>query len=127
MIQAIIESGRAEFALDAVKEVIGSVDDKTKKEYKSYAKKLPSLVLTNGLAATVAFACEKGGAWDLLVKNISCWLVKKKFFADKDGLKEYLCSLYSDDYRIVTNEVLSLFEWVRRFASGMIEGEATND
>jgi CRISPR-associated protein Cmr5 len=118
--QAVIESGRAEFALDAVKDV---KDTKNAKEYKSYARKFPSLVLTNGLAAAVAFAVDKGGAYTLLYNNISDWLEKKGFFAG-EKLEDYVCSLNSDEYRVVTNEVLALFEWLRRFASGLIEGEA---
>jgi len=123
--QAVIESGRAEYALNAVKDVIRDEKNKTSKtkEYKSYVKKFPSLVLSNGLAASVAFIKEKGGAYDLVYGHITGWLKKNGFFADKT-LEDYVCSLKSDEYRVVTNEVLALFEWLRRFASGLIEGEA---
>jgi CRISPR-associated protein Cmr5 len=124
MKQAVIESGRAEFALNRVKSMVKNPNDKTKKEYKSYAKRFPSLVLSNGLAATVAFALEKGGAWEDLYKDVSEWLIKNGYFASPTRLEEYVCSLNSDEYRAVTKEVLSLFEWLRRFASGLIEGEA---
>lgn len=131
--QAVIESGRAEFALHAVQNVVNSANERTKDDYKSYAKKFPSLVLANGLAAAIAFVCEKktgNEAWGSIYTNISEWLIEKKYFTstvDKSvTLEKYVCSLTSDEYRIVTNEVLLLFEWLRRFAAGMIEGEATN-
>jgi CRISPR-associated protein Cmr5 len=123
--QPEIESGRAKFALDEVKRVNGMDDAGIKKNYKSYAKKYPSLVLSNGLAATVAFALDKGGAWGVLNDNVSGWLNKRKLLPQNAELAEYICSLNSDEYRVITNEVLSLFEWLRRFASGIVEAEET--
>ncbi|MDR1690074.1 MAG: type III-B CRISPR module-associated protein Cmr5 [Clostridiales bacterium] len=121
--QNVIESGRAEFALSEVKKVKNDtqIKDDEKRNYKSYAKKYPSLILSNGLAATVVFALEKGGAWEILNRNVADWLVIRELLPEKKPLEEYICSLNSDRYRIVTNEVLSLFEWLRRFASGIIE------
>lgn len=123
MKQAVIENVRAEFALNAVKNIVKTSNDKTKKDYKSYARKFPSLVLSNGLTATVAFALEKGGAWSNLCDNISDWLIKNDYPVKPTKLHEYVCTLNSDEYRLVTNEVLLLFKWLRRFASGLIEGE----
>jgi CRISPR-associated protein Cmr5 len=81
------------------------------------------------------FACEKReGAWGVIYKNVSDWLEKSGEYSDwlkKNGnlsettaLVKYICSLESEGYRIETNEVLLLFKWIRRFASGLIEGEA---
>lgn len=168
--QAVIESGRAEEALKAVKKVIADYPydagkDKAElteqerknmqiqKEYKSYARKFSPLVLTNGLAAAIAFANEKGRgndkgkdndkdndkgkdngkgkdndngskAWSRIYTNISDWLIQNNYFEKPNDLLEYVCSLDSDNYRLVTGEVLALFGWLRRFAGGLIEGEA---
>ena len=130
MEQSVIESGRAEFALKAVTSVVKEENDKTKKEYRSYVRSFPSLVLSNGLAAAVAFAREKGSTnktYMLIYCNISEWLASNKNlidFTEKTNLDEYICSLDSDSYRIVSNEVLSLFKWLKRFASGQIAGES---
>ena len=121
--RAVIESGRAEFALNTVKGIVNKENDKTKKEFKSYVRKFPSLILTNGLAAAVAFAVDKGGSYTLIYDIISKWLKDKGFFDNPATLVEYICSLDSDMYRVATNEVLSLFEWLKRFATGMIEGD----
>lgn len=126
MKQAVIERGRAEFALNAVKRVAETADARTKKEYKSYARKFPSLVLSNGLAAAVAFAMEKSAksdAWRSIYENITAWLTKNGYFSKQTALESYVCALDSDTYRMVMNEVLALFGWLRRFASGLIEGE----
>jgi CRISPR-associated protein Cmr5 len=125
MNQAAIESGRAEFALNAVKSVISSSNPKTQKEYKAYAKKFPTLVLVNGLAASLAFCLDKGGAYEIISKNVSSWL-KNDNNPNKyefDELNNFICTRNSDEYRVITNEVLRLFEWIKRFSSGMIEGD----
>ena len=127
-----IESGRAEFALKAVKDI---QDNNVAKNYKSYAKKFPALVLSNGLAAAVVFVFEKSKgesnekkAYRLIYNHISGWLTEKNFFnGNEKELHEYVCSLNSDTYRVVTNEILALFEWFKRFASGLIEGEADSN
>ena len=123
MLQAIIENGRADYALNAVKIIVNDKDDKTKKEYKSYVKKLPALVLSNGLAAAVAFMAEKGGSYMLIHDNVNDWLIKNAFYTDIK-LCEYVSSLDSVNYRVVTNEVLALTKWLKMFAGGLIEGEA---
>ena len=130
MKQAVIENGRARFALEAVNHFVNVTakdNDKTKKEYKSYARKFPALVMSNGLAATLAFAFEKGGAWSSLYDNLSDWLTGNGYFPKPEkheDLMKFVCSCDSDKYRLVTGEVLALFKWLRRFASGLIEGEA---
>ena len=129
MKQAIIESGRAEFALNKVKEV-KNCDKSVAKHYKSYVRNFSTLVLSNGLASTVAFVFEKSKgdgkekkAYKYIYDQVSSWLEQNNFLTGK-SLEEYVCSLNSDEYRVVTNEILSLFTWFKRFASGLIEGEA---
>ncbi|MCL2425309.1 MAG: type III-B CRISPR module-associated protein Cmr5 [Oscillospiraceae bacterium] len=118
-----IESGRAEFALKEVKRVVETNGVKLK-EYKSYCRKFPSMVQTNGIAASVAFMLDKGGTYDHLYDNINGWLKECKLLPEKTTLETYVCSLDSVQYRVVTKEVLALFNWIRRFASGLIEGDA---
>jgi CRISPR-associated protein Cmr5 len=119
-------------------------DDK----YKSYVKKIPMMILNNGLGATFAFIYSKQkkydnkknkkagerenpkNAYDLIYYQVDNWLQKsyiKKIKTDKNipdtYLMNWIVNLNSSEYRIVTNEVLALFNWLKRFADGMIEGE----
>ena len=50
----------------------------TKKDYKSYVKKIPMMVLTNGLGATFAFVYSKKDkdAYGLIYKQVDEWLQK---------------------------------------------------
>lgn len=125
-----IEQGRADFAFQCA--TIGSKSKKPK-EYKSYVKKTPMMIKTNGLGATIAFTMSKGkdgNTWDLIYKQISEWLKRTEnqyLINNQTGeLSEIVIKLDSGQYRAVTNEVLALFNWLRRFAEGLIEGEDEN-
>lgn len=102
------------------------------KEYKSYARKIPMLIKTNGLGATYAFVKSKGkdgNAYDLLYNQTAKWLEVSKcpFIKVSDDLVRDIIGLNSNAYRSVTNEIISLFTWLRRFAEGLIEGEDEQD
>jgi len=93
-------------------------NEKIKGDYKSYVKKIPMMILNNGLGATFAFIYSKkkeGNAYELIYNQIQKWLK-----ADKD-LVEWIIFQDSQEYRATTNEVLALFNWLKRFADGMIE------
>ena len=128
-----LEQGRAAFAYECA--VAGEKLDK-KKEYKSYVRKLPMLIKTNGLGAAIAFALAKGSkegkpddlrnAWGLLYVQIEKWLREdQKGLLDlqKIGLMEALAQAESSVYRAVTVEVLALLSWIKRFAEALIDGE----
>lgn len=132
-----LEQGRAKFAYDCA--LKASRIDKRSKEYKSYVKKVPMLIKTNGLGATFAFIKSKtktdtgkaGYAYQLIYDQTAQWLRKdeKKLLdlKEDDDLVEKLILLNSAEYRAITNEVLAFFKWLSRFADGMIEGDAENE
>jgi len=102
------------------KELCKKKNDKYKiaDDYKSYVKKIPMMILNNGLGATFAFIYSKkkeGNAYKLIYNQIQEWLK-----ANKD-LVEWIINQESQEYRATTNEVLALFNWLKRFADGMIE------
>jgi len=119
-----------------------SVPSKQQKEYKAYVKKIPMMILTNGLGATFAFVYSKKDkdAYGLIYKQIDEWLQKnyrtgqcdkntecykdeKESQCSKIDLVKWIICLNSPEYRAVTNELLALFNWLKRFADGMIEGD----
>jgi CRISPR-associated protein Cmr5 len=116
-----LENGRAEFAYKCVAEV------KTCSDYKSYVKKVPVLIQTNGLGNTLAYMVSKGKAYDLIYEHLTSWLSKEecgcKALPDHTDLLEFVVSQPSMVYRQVTTECLALLNWLRRLAEGMIEGE----
>lgn len=134
-----LEQGRANFAYKCAEVAKACKIDKRSKEYKSYVKKIPMLIKTNGLGATFAFVKSKskedieksGYAYKLIYDHTGQWLRKddKNLWGlnESDDLVEMIIKLDSPQYRATTNEVLSFFKWLSRFADGLIEGEAENE
>ncbi|MEY4935579.1 MAG: hypothetical protein RIS64_1938 [Bacteroidota bacterium] len=131
-----IEQGRAKTAYTFAED--GSKMDKTKrKEYKSYVKKLPMLIKTNGLGAALAFAFSKGSqngipqdnkAWGKLYKQLEGWMQadpKRLIEFEPNCFVSTLMETDSATYRAVTVEILALLNWMRRFVDALIEGEST--
>lgn len=121
-----IENGRAQFAYEQVQEAIGKFESKTQKEYKAYCRKIPMMIKTNGIGNTLAFMKSKGNkAYDLLYEQIHNWFKNHRTYIlnPHNDLVHDVIKQESQTYRAVTLEVLSLFNWLKRFADGLIEGE----
>jgi CRISPR-associated protein Cmr5 len=111
-----LERDRAKEAYKYVTEA--NDNENIRDDYKSYVKKIPMMILNNGLGATFAFIYSKkknSNAYEVIYNQIQEWLN-----ADKD-LVEWIINQDSQEYRATTNEVLALFNWLKRFADGMIE------
>ena len=127
-----IEQGRAKFAYKCVEEVLKT---NYKSDYKSYVKRVPMLIKTNGLGATYAFIFSKkdkesGAAYKKIYDDTVRWLNWENRglidLSEKDGEKgnelvKKIIELNSSEYRAVTIEILLFFEWLRRFAEVMIK------
>ena len=116
-----LEKKRAIFAYKCVEKA--NQDNGIKKEYKSYVKKIPMMILNNGLGATFAFIYSKkkeGNAYELIYQQTNEWLKKE----NKQDLVQWIIEQESQEYRATTNEVLALFNWLKRFADGMIEDKS---
>ncbi len=118
-----IENGRASFAFNCA----NSIPDNQKEEYKSHVKSFPMLVKTNGLGSAMAFLfakIEKDSTYELMLDHILKWIIENDHnnFSREDNFKsliQNIVDLNSSEYRFLTMEVLSFFEWLRRFADGL--------
>jgi CRISPR-associated protein Cmr5 len=123
-----LEQGRASFCYEKVIEAKNKLGDNAT-DYKSYVKKAPMLIKTNGLGAALAFMKAKGkdgNAWSLIYQQITEWIendTKALINTGGEDLVKTVVSLETPDYRALTNEVLALFNWLRRFAEGLIKGD----
>ncbi|MBN1800549.1 MAG: type III-B CRISPR module-associated protein Cmr5 [Candidatus Lokiarchaeota archaeon] len=122
-----VEQGRAKFAYERVSQAVKNNPDASwLSEYKSYLKKIPMYIKTNGLGATLAFIFSKKNkdAYSRIYGDCTEWIEKdpKKIFSlgGKD-LLEFVLNLESSDYRLLTNQIMSLIKWMARFADGLIE------
>jgi len=146
-----LEQGRAKFAYECAlegKKILKKVLIRTEwfedGNYKSYVERIPMWVKTNGLGSTFAFIKskrrkekkgEKPGekenpknAYDLIYEQTKQWLKKDEksllTINEGDDLVKKIILLESSVYRAITNEVLAFFNWLTRFAEGLIESEA---
>ncbi len=117
-----VEQGRAKFAYDCVQKVVQDKDTEWQKKYKSGAKKLPTLIQTNGLAQALAFINNRDEGNKELYNMIGKWLNRKQLVKNSDSeLVDIVISKPSNEYRRITTETLALLNWVRRFVDGLMK------
>ncbi|KQC07100.1 MAG: hypothetical protein APR54_06385 [Candidatus Cloacimonas sp. SDB] len=148
-----LENGRAEYSYEMAEEGKRIQKEALKihrnyyfdHQYKSYVKKTPMFIKTNGLGATIAFMLSKKNnkikkgkkpgekenpknAYDLIYMQISYWFKDERNIHkfDFDDFSKELCKMDSQQYRAITTETLALFSWLRRFAEGLIEGDSND-
>jgi CRISPR-associated protein Cmr5 len=150
-----LEKGRASFAYKCALEgrnIIQAfeIDGEWYKDdkYKSYIRKLPAMILSNGLGQVLAFVLSKRqkdknkkkagskenpkNAYDLIYGQLKAYLLSdsairissenKEELKNKD-LVEWIISLDSTEYRYITQEILAFLNWLRKFAEGLIEAD----
>lgn len=95
---------------------------KNQNEYLSLVRKLPSLIMANGLGQTLAFLRAKDEGkknshhW-LIYKAVSDWVIKKVVSENKgDDLLFLIMANDSIYYRQATGEALAFAGWLKRFA-----------
>jgi CRISPR-associated protein Cmr5 len=116
-----LQRERAEFAFDCVETVKNQKKPDVANEYKSYVKKLPAMIQTNGLGATLAFMFSKKKTYKIIYDQLDTWLKERRKLKKEEELVRWIVEQDSSKYKLITNEVLALLLWLRRFADGMIE------
>jgi CRISPR-associated protein Cmr5 len=120
-----IEQGRAQYAFNCAQ---AGARLKDASKYKSYVKRTPMLIKNNGLGAAFAFIYQNKNeeAYKLIYDQTYQWLISRNYIkASKDNeentLMAQLVNMHSEDYRKVANEVMALFNWLRRFVDAEIK------
>jgi CRISPR-associated protein, Cmr5 family len=137
----------AQLAYECVKEVKGK-DFASK--YLAYARKLPSMIIYNGLLTTVAFAKAKAKkastkaevkegekdkkekniealAWKMLLGHLEKFLNEEGIKQENKDLIEFLSEREVQEYRFITKRVLDFSLWLKRIAEGEIEDDGKGD
>lgn len=146
-----LEKGRAEFAYRCAEEgkqilELSQIDGDYYQDdkYRSYVKKIPTMILTNGLGQTLAFILSKRqkgkankqagttdnpkNAYDLIYRQLTNYMrsdstARISMPSGESDLAKWVISCDSTNYRYITQELLAFLNWLSRFAEGMIEGE----
>jgi len=131
-----LEKGRAEFAYKCAVEAKDKEDKNFKSEYRSHVKKIPTMILSNGLGQTLAFIkskSKKGNAYELIYKQLMDYMKSEHTSRinmpnGEDDLTKWVINVDSSTYRYITQEILAFLNWLRRFAEGLIkEKEDANE
>lgn len=129
-----LEQKRAQSAWNEIQKI---KEKSFQSEYASWAKKLPVLILTNGLGQTLAFLKSKTNsnsntakAQESLLETLNKWLLDTPTFKWGDNSSDILQRIVessSDTYRLATIEALAFLNWLRRFAEGYLEKNESQD
>ncbi len=140
----------AQLAYECIKQVKDEAEKMNEKgkdfasRYLSYAKKLPSMIIYNGLLTTVAFAKAKAKkastkaevkevekdkkekniealAWKMLLGHLEKFLNEERIKQENKDFIEFLLELEVQKYRYITKRVLDFSLWLKRIAEGEIE------
>lgn len=136
-----LDQRRAEYAFKIVSQV---TDKEYASDFASLTSKMPSYILTNGLGNTLAFLFSKGKGHHLCIAGLMAdWILRIYRLGEspniqaltddwifdtkkiKNNLPEIMKGLVLSvdiyQYAVVTNELLALFGWLKRFSDGMLE------
>ncbi len=102
---------RAEFALEKVKRIKKTNDKGIMGKYSRNGKRLPSLIVANGLIPTLAFLKSKGETQPVY-NTVNEWL-KKRGIVNNDALEELIRSDFVK-LRLATMEALEFADWLKR-------------
>lgn len=105
-------------------------------EYSSLAKKLPAMIVNNGLITTMVFLRsktkkkkeeEKTTANEKLLEQLLSYIVNGNQDTDKkyEIFRKCVEDMDIEEYLFLTQDVLAFATWLKRIAEGEIEDEKT--
>lgn len=124
----LIDQERAKRAHEFICQVKGE-GEAYETGYKSLTRRLPAMIMVNGLGQALAFLCSKeGGPEGALYEHLSQWLRSKEapvaWESDKGDLLERIIDARTTSltYRQATREALAFTGWLKRFAEARLGG-----
>lgn len=102
------------------------IKDIDKEKLRGYSRKLPMMILTNGLISTIAFYEKKSKddaenkentsqdkkAYVHVISVLKKWLAKN-FDLRKDSIVIDLCQKDNFEYNLITKEAIAVSEWMK--------------
>jgi len=109
-------------AYDCVQEVKGKgFEDK----YLRHARKLPSMILHNGIMTTLAFMKAKASSddgWKFLLSHLGRYMKEiENRESDDFNLLKLFGEMELSEYRLYTQKLLYFAQWLKRIAEGELK------
>lgn len=100
-------------------------------KYRSYIERIPSMILSSGTGMTFAFISSKkkqGNPYDVIYSHMVDYIAVDLGYpiqtsSGGDVLVGFIISVSSKEYMHITDRILLLFKWLKRFVEGMIREE----
>ena len=124
-----MDQNRAEFALNAI-DTFSQRSPADQAELRRYLIQLPALIQMNGLGQALAFYLSKGNntthadIYNLLGKWLCQSKVGRVFDESESDVLRAITSSDMFRYMAAQNESLALLEWLKKFATALLEKEA---
>lgn len=112
----------AMLAYDCVKEVKGK---NFEGKYSSHARKLPSMIVQNGILTTITFMKAKASSdegWKVLLSHIERYM-KEIENKKTDNLLRLFGEMELSEYRLYTQNLLYFAQWLKRIVEGELKDE----
>lgn len=125
----LFENRRAAHAYEIVKQYYANhTDERKRREYASYVKKMPAMIQVNGLGQALAFYKSKGGVHTDIYTQLGNWVQQayspifhRQQSQGRNDLVEAVINMEISEYRLVTREIMAYLNWLKRFADGLRE------
>ena len=118
------KSSPSQLLEEAYQQISISFKKDLKKEYASHAKKLPQLIVSNGLVPTLAFYKSKGKERTQIYLDLELWFnYKYKNLISSAHLFEYLLNTDANWLRVITSEAIAFSQWLKRMAEVELKEE----
>jgi CRISPR-associated protein Cmr5 len=115
-----LEQERASFCIEKIRKIKETNNKDNIQKFETNAKRLPSLVVSNGLIPTLAFYKSKKERKDVY-KVVNEWL-KKRNIIQSDALDDLVKTDFQT-LRLATMEVLAIANWLKRIVEVEIKDE----
>jgi CRISPR-associated protein Cmr5 len=116
---------RAAFALNAIIEITSGMNEKQKKEFKSFTAGVPSMILQNGFGQALAFfLAKKEKKYEEVFTLVKEWLAINNHFAPNSSNVQFMQALAASEqsrFFELSKETMALLEWVKRFAAMQVQ------
>ena len=117
-----LDQERANYAYNCVEKISAK-----KMNYRSLIRKVPSYILTNGLAQTIVFLKSKADGNDehkQVYNHINEWIRQRLGKDQNFDLLKWVTGAKWSEYRLATMEALAIAGWLARFSEAILkEGE----
>ncbi len=118
-----LDQHAAGFALDCVGSVL-SGDSSKQSEYRRIVKRMPAMILQNGLCQALGFLRAKGNensSFQILYNNISTWLIEEiGIYPLKNDLLSSITKSKHTLYIQAQEESLRVMAWLNRITDAYI-------